>query len=278
MLLHQTISVAINEVTDGRLHSSGLMPRITVATLNLRNRRDRWPERRQLVVNELIEARPDLLSIQEIFLPIGQGRWLRNQVNSRISGTSKEPYRLIQKRKQHLIQGYYEGIGILSRIEVLSHDAISLGYGGRVALRVTVELPGGEPLEFVALHLHHIAEEREAREEQVLRLVSWLKNRNPSPLQVIAGDFNEVPDGPAMRLMRQSYRSTFVEYRGYDPIATFPTALSANVNWSGCLDYIFISSAFASVIDVSLFCKKPDPSDPTLYPSDHVGLLATIEI
>ena len=254
------------------------MPRITVATLNLRNRRNRWPERRQLVVNELVEAHPDLLSIQEIFRPIGQGRWLRNQVNSRISGSSKEPYRLIQKRKQHLIQGYYEGIGIMSRIGVLSHDAISLGYGGRVALRVTVELPGGEPLEFVAVHLHHIAEEREAREEQVQRLVGWLGDRNPSPLQVVAGDFNEIPDGPAMKLMRQSYRSTFVEYRGYDPIATFPTALLPDVNWSGCLDYIFISSAIAKVVEVSLFCKKPDATDPTLYPSDHVGLLATLEI
>jgi endonuclease/exonuclease/phosphatase family metal-dependent hydrolase len=254
------------------------MSKITVATLNLRNRRDRWSDRRQLVVSELIEKRPDLLSLQELFLPIGQGKWLRNQVNSRITGSSKEPYRLIQKRRRHLVQGYYEGIGIMSSLPLLSHDGISLGYGGRVALRVTVELQGGEPLDFVAVHLHHIADEREAREEQVLRLVSWLKDRNPSPLQVIAGDFNEVPDGPAMRLMRQSYRSAFVEHRGYDPIATFPTALLPDVNWSGCLDYIFISAAIAGVSEVSLFCNKPSPADPTLYPSDHVGLLATLEI
>jgi endonuclease/exonuclease/phosphatase family metal-dependent hydrolase len=254
------------------------MAKITVATLNLRNRRDRWMERRQLVVNELIEKRPDLLSLQELFLPIGQGRWLRNQINSRISGSSKAPYRLIQKRRRHLVQGYYEGIGILSRMPVLSNDGLSLGYGGRVALRVTVELPGGEPLDFVAVHLHNIANEREAREEQVLRLVGWLRDRNPSPLQVIAGDFNEVPDGPALRLMRQSYRSAFVERRGNDPIATFPTALRPDVNWSGCLDYIFVSSAILSVMDVSLFCDEPSTTDPTLYPSDHIGLMATLEI
>ncbi len=254
------------------------MAQITVATLNLRNRRDRWLDRRQLVVSELIEKRPDLLSLQELFLPIGQGRWLRNQVNSRITGSSKDPYRLVQKRRRHLVQGYYEGIGIMSRLPLLSHDGVSLGYGGRVALRVSVELPGGKPLDFVAVHLHHIAEEREAREEQVLRLVSWLKDRNPSPLQVVAGDFNEVPDGPAMRLMRQSYRSAFVERRGYDPIATFPTALLPDVNWSGCLDYIFVSAAIAKVLEVSLFCNRPSSADPTLYPSDHVGLLATLEI
>ncbi len=254
------------------------MPQISVATLNIRNRRNRWLERRRLVVHELIEAQPDLLSLQEIFRPIGQGRWLRNQINSRISGSSREPYRLVQKRKRHLVQGYYEGIGILSKLPLISHDSISLGYGGRVALRVTVELPGGEPLDFVSVHLHNIAGEKEAREEQVMRLVSWLKDRNPSPVQVVAGDFNEVPDGPAISLMRQSYRSAFIERRVYDPVATYPTALVPAVTWSGCLDYIFISTAIKRVVSASLFCKKPSAEDPTLYPSDHVGLLATLEI
>jgi len=254
------------------------MPQITVATLNLRNRSDRWLDRRQLIVNELTEVRPDLLSLQEIFLPIGQGKWLRNQVNSRITGSSSNPYKLIQKRRRHLVQGYYEGIGILSQMPVLSHDMVSLGYGGRIALRVTVELTGKEPLDFVAVHLHHVANEREAREEQVLRLVNLLKDRNPSPLQVIAGDFNEVPDGPAMRLMRQSYRSVFVEYRGYDPIATFPTALQAEIDWSGCLDYIFVSASLPRVVNASLFCSNPSATDPSLYPSDHVGLIASLEI
>lgn len=254
------------------------MPQVTVATLNLRNRQDRWLERRRLVVHELLETRPDLVSLQEIFRPIGQGRWLRNQINSRLSGTAKKPYRLVQRRRRHLVQGYYEGIGILSRLPILSNDAVSLGYGGRVALRVTVELPGGNPLDFTAVHLHHVADEKEAREEQVMRLINWLKDRNPAPLQVIAGDFNEVPDGPAIELMRQSYRSAFIEMRGYDPVATFPTALVPTVVWSGCLDYIFISRAISGVLDARLFCKRPSADDPTLYPSDHVGIVATLEI
>lgn len=254
------------------------MSELTVATLNLRNRRDRWHERRQLVVNELVDCQFDLVSLQEIFLPIGQGKWLRNQVNSRLSGSPKKPYDLVQKRRHHPVQGYYEGIGVLTRLPVISRDAVSLGYGGRIALRVTVELAGGAPLDFVAVHLHHIASEQEAREEQVLRLVSWLQDRNPSPLQVIAGDFNEVPHGPAVQLMRQSYRSAFVQARGSDPIATFPTALQPDISWSGCLDYIFISKAVSAVRDAHLFCNKPDASDPTLYPSDHVGLVAKLVI
>lgn len=254
------------------------MPHITVATLNLRNRSDRWQDRRQLIVNELTDLQPHLLSLQEIFLPIGQGKWLRNQLNSRLSGSSKEPYQLVQKRRRHLIQGYYEGLGILSRLPIISRDSVSLGYGGRIALRTTVEMAGREPLDFVAVHLHNIANEKEAREEQVLRLVSWLKDRNPSPLQIVAGDFNEVPDGPAIRLMRQSFRSVFIEYRGSDPIATFPTALRADIDWAGCLDYIFISTAVPTVKEAALFCNKPSSLDPALYPSDHVGLIAKLEV
>jgi endonuclease/exonuclease/phosphatase family metal-dependent hydrolase len=254
------------------------MPQITVATLNLRNRSNRWQDRRQLIVNELTEQQPHLLSLQEIFLPIGQAKWLRNQLNSRLSGSSKEPYQLVQKRRRHFVQGYYEGLGILSRLPIVSQDTVPLGYGGRIALRTTVEMTGREPLDFVAVHLHHIADEREAREEQVMRLVSWLKDRNPSPLQIVAGDFNEVPDGPAIRLMRQSYRSVFVEYRGSDPIATFPTALRADIDWAGCLDYIFISAAVPIVKEALLFCNKPSSLDPTLYPSDHVGLIAKLEV
>jgi endonuclease/exonuclease/phosphatase family metal-dependent hydrolase len=252
---------------------------ITVATINLRNRHDRWAQRRHLMVAELLDTQPDLISLQEISLPIGQGRWLRNQINSRLSGKSDRPYRLIQKRKQHLPGGYLEGIGILTKFPVLSHDAIGLGYGGRVALRATVELPSREPMDFVVTHLHHVAEDKEARVEQVMAMTGWMNERNPSPLQVIAGDFNEVPDGPAILAMKQIYRSAFVEVQGYDPLATFPTALrSPDVIWAGCLDYIFVSRAVDRVADARIFCRKPADSDPTLYPSDHVGLLVTLEI
>jgi endonuclease/exonuclease/phosphatase family metal-dependent hydrolase len=255
------------------------MLQLTVATLNLRNRQDRWLERRRLIVAELLDTRPDLVSLQEIHRPIGQGKWLCNQINHRLSGSAKKPYHLVQCRRRHLIKGYFEGIGILSQLPILSHDAVSLGYGGRVALRANVELPTRQTLDFVAVHLHSVAEDREARFEQIMQLNGWLNDRNAVKNQVIAGDFNEVPDGPAIRQMKQVYRSAFVEARGYDPIATYPTALVTRPDgWAGCLDYIFVSKAIDRVFDAQIFCRKPSAEDPTLYPSDHVGLLVTLEI
>jgi endonuclease/exonuclease/phosphatase family metal-dependent hydrolase len=249
-----------------------------VATINLRNRSDRWLERRHLLVAGLVEAAPDLVSLQEIHFPIRQGQWLRTQVNLRLSGSGKEPYRLVQRRKQHLINGFYEGIGALSRLPILYQDSVALGYGGRVALRVHVELPSHQTMDFVSTHFHHVSYEPEARQEQAMRLVAWLRRHKHVPIQVIAGDLNETPDGLALQYLKQSFRSAYAERYGRDPLATFPTALYETESPALCLDYILISSAVQKVVEAGLFCEEPAPDDETLFASDHVGLIATLEV
>ena len=260
------------------------MTPVTVATINLRNRADRWGERRHLLVNQIVDTTPDLISLQEISLPIRQGHWLRNQINMRLTGSTKRPYILIQRRKHHPVKGYYEGIGILTRLPVRYHDWVALGYGGRVALRANVELSNRQSLDFVSTHLHHVAFEREARLEQVMRLLGWLRDRRHIPHQIVAGDFNEVPTGLAIERMKQAFHSAYALCYDHEPLATFPTALrpftpddAEEHSQAACLDYIFVSPA-VQVTAVSLFCHHPAAEDPTLYPSDHVGLLATVQI
>lgn len=255
------------------------MTDLTVATINVRNNANRWLQRRQLLVAQLVDAAPDLVSLQEIGFPINQGPWLCSQINWRISGSAKRPYRLIQRRKRHLFNGYFEGIGVLSKLPVVYHDQIALGYGGRLAVRANVQVTPQKIVDFVAVHLHHVSYEREARTEQVMKLVGWLNSHRRIPYQIIAGDFNETPDGPAISYMKQSYRSAYAERHGHEPLATFPTALPGLSNrWAGCLDYTFLSPAVGPVRSAALFCDRPDAEDDTLYPSDHVGLLTTLQI
>jgi hypothetical protein len=45
----------------------------------------------------------------------------------------------------------------------------------------------------------------------------------------------------------------------------------------GCLDYIWVGGA-AAVLDARLVFDRPAVGDPTLYPSDHVGISAHIEV
>jgi endonuclease/exonuclease/phosphatase family metal-dependent hydrolase len=262
------------------------MTRITVATINVHNRFDHWSKRRHLLVGQMVDAEPDLVSLQELSYPIGQGRWLRNQINVRLSGDSKRPYRLIEKRQRGLHQ-YTVGVGVLTKLPIIYHDTLSLKHGGRIALRVNVELPTRQSLDFVATHFHHPPYETEARHEQSMLLTGWLHSKRWVPYQIIAGDLNEVPDGLALKYIKQSFRSAFEHHHGYEPVATFPTALAASqvptddvtrVAWSGCKDYIFLSPGIRQVTNAAIFMDKSSDEDDTLYPSDHVGLITTFEL
>jgi len=261
------------------------MDQIKVATINLNSRADHWSERRHLLVNQIFDAEPDLISLQELYFPIRQGQWLRNQINIRLEQAGKRPYRLYLSRKRHLLDGYYEGIGILTKFPVRYNDLVNLGYGGDVAMRANVELPSYQTLDFVAVQLRQGINEGEARREQVLRLTGWLNGRGKGPLQIVAGGFNEVPQGLAIQRMKQGYKSAYESVYSREPFATFPTVLDfikddrdgmEEVMEAKCLDYIFISSAI-QVESVSLFCDKHSIENDVLYPSDHVGLLAHIQ-
>ena len=252
------------------------MVTIKVGTLNLRGWLDRWLRRRHLVVAEILDERPDLLSLQEIYLPLRQGYWLRHELNSRLG---RREYELVQQRKAHPWHGIFEGIGILSRLPVIATDSVNLGYGGRVALRANLELPTGQSMDFVAVHLHHPTEARTARLEQSMQLLGWLDQTVTAPLHIVAGDLNERPTGPALKQLKQRLNSAFELNRGMEPAGTYPTALVADPPAeASCFDYILLSPDLAHVSATSVFCNRPDPEDETLYPSDHIGLLATLEI
>lgn len=246
--------------------------------MNLRYHDDRWRARRRLLVSALADADADLVGLQEISLIIQQGHWLVNQLNKRMKEKGKRPYKLFQLRHHHLSH-WGMAVGILTRLPVLYQDSLKLGYGGRVALRVNVELPSRQTLDFVCTHLHHVSQHREARLEQTMALVGWLTGKRRVPLQVVVGDFNELPAGPAIEYMKQAYRSAYDELHGHEPLATFPTALSQPLrDWAGCLDYVFLSPAVYRVRNAYLFANRPAEHDDTLYPSDHVGVAATIEV
>jgi len=256
----------------------------TAVTLNLRGRTNRWLARRHLLVGQLLDQLPDIVALQEVDLSIGQGSWLTRQVNIRISGDGRRPYRIVQARRSGL-RHWAEGMGIMTRLPVIYHDAKELGADGRIALRANLELPAGaagsqrQSLDFVSVQLHHGASAFEARAEQAMNLVGWINEKKRVPLQVICGDFNEAPQGVAITFMRQSYRSAFAEVHGRDPLATYPSNLvQPQPVASHCLDYVFLSPTVYRVTKAAIFGNKSAPDDDTLYPSEHVGLLIGLEV
>lgn len=251
------------------------MTTLTVATINVHQRLDRWRDRRHLLVAEILDHQPDLIALQEVALFQRQGQWLRAQINMRTGVPSRrEPYRLVQQRGRG--PGLFGGLAILSRIELLSHDGLSLG-DGDVALRANVLLPGGRALDFATTRLRTGSALPETRQEQVMRLMGWLNASGRVALQIIAGDFNEEPHGPAVQQMRQAYRSAFALAHGREPLATYPTALVTGDSRARCLDYVFVSRGIG-VRRAQIFGRRAAAEDETLYPSDHVGLLVEVEI
>jgi endonuclease/exonuclease/phosphatase family metal-dependent hydrolase len=255
------------------------MPYLRVATLNLHQRRDRWPQRRELVLGALVDLHADLIALQEISVIGRQGRWLHKQLNYRLSGNASEPYQMVQRSGRHPLWGTVEGVAILTRLPVISADAQSLGQDGRVALRVNTAASTGAPLDFVAVQLNPALDAHETREKQIMALLGWINKPGAVAHQIIAGSFEDAPDQLALRRIKQfyRYRSAFEVKMGHEPAATFPTALvEPQINAGRCHDYIFLSSAFSGVADSGLFARRSAENDDTLYASDHIGVWADI--
>src|SRR5688500_7537428 len=135
-----------------------------VATLNLRNIADRWPERIPLLLADMAALQPDLIGLQECVFAVQQDRLL---------GAAGE--------------GRYESRrGWAGRPEygnaILGKTPLTLGLGERLdlgrnrsALRVPVSLPSGATLGFVVTHLHHLVPDEALREEQAIQIVEWLR-------------------------------------------------------------------------------------------------------
>jgi len=90
------------------------------------------------------------------------------------------------------------------------------------------------------------------------------------------------PAEPTVARMRaEGYRSAFAEANGADPAVTWPSGLQAPaMDTDGspeCLDYIWVRGPIL-VESARLAFDRPAGDDPTLYPSDHLGIEARLEI
>jgi endonuclease/exonuclease/phosphatase family metal-dependent hydrolase len=242
---------------------------LLVASLNLRYIADRWPERIPLLLADMAALQPDLIGLQECVFAVQQDRILGSAGQGRY-----EARRGWAGRPEY-------GNSVLGKAPFELGDGERLDLGrNRSALRVPVTAPSGASLHFVVTHLHHLVPDEAVREEQAIQLVEWLRP-DANPL-VVVGDFNAEPDEPACRVMREAgFRSAHAEANGAEPASTWPSGIQApgmdTDGEPGCLDYIWTRGAI-SVDEAALAFDRPAVDDPTLYPSDHLGLRASIRL
>jgi endonuclease/exonuclease/phosphatase family metal-dependent hydrolase len=247
------------------------MDRFTVATLNIRNLSDRWDERLPLLLADMRALQPDLLGLQEVVFPLQQDRL--------IGAAGEGRYDTLRARA-----GRPEyGNSLLVRRPLTSGEVEWLELGeNRSALRVTVDLGDGLTIVVAVTHLHHVPADEATRDRQVRDLLGWLDGGPQGSALVVVGDFNAEPDEPAARRMAAAgFRSAYAEANGADPAVTWPSGLQGPAidtdGDPGCLDYIWIRGS-ARVLEARLVFDRPAVGDPGLFPSDHLGLAALLEI
>jgi endonuclease/exonuclease/phosphatase family metal-dependent hydrolase len=242
-----------------------------VATLNIRNMADRWSERLGLLLADMSALQPDLLGLQEVVYPMQQDRLIGAAGEGRYGVT-----RAWAGRPE-----YGNSLLVREPLAATGVDRLELGLK-RSALRASVSLAGGRRVLVVVTHLHHETSGAAERDDQARRLLDWLAPASATDAQVVMGDFNAHPGEPAVARMRAGgYRSAFAEANGEDPRVTWPSGLEAPaIDTDGdpaCLDYIWIRGAMR-VASARLVFDRPDGEDATLFPSDHFGIAARLEI
>lgn len=247
------------------------MDRLHVATLNIRNLADRWFERLPLLLADMAVLQPDLLGLQEVVYPMQQDRLIGAAGEGHygaVRGWAGRPE-------------YGNSLLVREPLAATEVERIDLAYN-RSALRARVVLPGGSTVLAVVTHLHHPGPDEAIRDEQTALILDWLAEAPEATATLLMGDFNADPAEPSpVRLREAGFRSASEEANGAELAVTWPSGLIAPaMDTDGnpeCLDYIWLRGT-AHPTSARLVFDRPDPEDATLYPSDHLGIAAILEI
>ncbi|TAM65584.1 MAG: hypothetical protein EPN50_05500 [Chloroflexota bacterium] len=251
--------------------------RLRLGTLNIRNVTDRWAEREPLLLAGFAHLQPDLWGLQEVVYPTAEQ-------DRRIAAAGPSRYEV----RRGPARGPDYGNAILVREPLwaglgseIAGDRLGLGFD-RAASRVELSLSPDFRLRFVVTHLHHVVAALAERDEQVRQLLAWLAGLPPAGATIVVGDFNAEPTEPAYgRMVEAGFRSAYREANGTEPEVTWPSGIIApTMDTDGgprCLDYIWLQGAVRTGETRLCFDQHP-PDDPTLYPSDHRGLVAEVEL
>lgn len=244
-----------------------------IAMLNMERDEKRWEKRRELIIDQLGELKPDLFAVNEVSIHLQTGRWLQRATNER-HGLK---YALVQQSKTNS-SSTKDGEALLSRFPVLETANLDYQAGDMVALACRVEIDK-TPVDIYVTHLYKSRGEDSLRLYQVQQLLAWIDSRDDVPVRVVCGDFNATLDKPSAALMASVFKPSQTDATAFTPLADADGSVSHPYwqRFDRCIDYIWVAGALK--VKTSGVCfKRPSPDDSTLWPSDHVGVWADLEL
>jgi endonuclease/exonuclease/phosphatase family metal-dependent hydrolase len=244
-----------------------------IATLNLEQDQKCWELRRELIVAQAGSVMPDFFALNEIHIPSQTGRWLKRALAER----NGQRFSFLQQPKAGE-DSRTQAEGLLTRYPIAEADSFDYRSHDCVALVARFEI-GGRLLDIYVTHLIAARVDEFAREFQVEQLLAWVRTRSDSDYSIVCGDFNAPLDAPSIRLMRSVFRPTQTEPTAFTPLQE-PGGKPTHPEWprfDRCIDYVWLSEGITMKASGRCF-DKPAADNPTLWPSDHVGVWAELEL
>lgn len=244
-----------------------------VTTLNLEQDHKRWPLRRPLIEAEIARLKPDILALNEVSLPLQTARTLRAFATS----ATGVPYSLVQQTRANGLSEV-EGEALITAFPIVETGNLDFRTQDIVAL-VARLMVSGQPIDVYVTHLYRSVGEDSLRLFQVQRLLGWIDSRADSAHTIICGDFNATLDMPSAALMASRFRPTQTAPTAFTPLADDKGGVS-HPYWprmDRCIDYVWVSERLSVLASGTCF-DRPSPDDASLWPSDHAGVWADIEL
>lgn len=247
--------------------------RLRVVTLNMEQDHKRWALRRELIADALCALRPDLFAMNEVCIPLDTARWLQSALEERTGAR----YVLVQQTKTNGL-AQVEGEALLSRLPVIETGNLDYQARDMVALVARI-LVGERPVDVYVTHLYRSVGDDSLRLYQVQQLLAWMDRRPAAAARIVCGDFNATLDKPSAALMATRFKPSQTEPTGFTPLADTNGEVS-HPDWprmDRCIDFIWSAGA-VEVLKSGVCFNEGSPTDPSLWPSDHAGVWADLEI
>lgn len=259
--------------STGAPGTSGSDATLGVLTLNIYHDRADWPQRLELMVEEITALAPDVILLQEVL----QNPELPNQAEtlaSRLGG-----YEVFFVSADSVGNPKRYGNAILSRLPVLQTNERRLQPHNdyRMAAHARIEWRG-EPVDVYATHLHYGGEDPgpeavETRGTQIRDLLDFVDATRAGDAVVVGGDFNTRPDSPDLQLLAERLRDAYVVHHP-DAEDDAPEHTTLNPTFFENLrriDYLWYDPEGLTPISAEHVLNEPNADG--VWPSDHFGVL-----
>lgn len=244
-----------------------------ILTLNLNyyvEKHGPWQGRKELILNAIREARPDVIALQAVARYPAQAGG-QSQVAQLAAALSDYPHHHFQPAFGH-DDGREEGNALLSRYPLGAPDYLQLKLlpgledtSHRIVQYCRLSLPAGE----VNLYNAHFSWVEEQSRENVLEALNYTKTHTgPS---VLVGDLNTSPESDVFTPLRQEgWEDAWAQlHPGEDGFTFESNRLFTRI------DYAWVGAGLADqVTGVEIIRQERDGA---IRLSDHLGLLVTLQ-